>query len=79
MLNDIMSKEPVLVTNLIAAVIAVLVAFQVPVTPDQQKAILTLVAAIVAIYAAAAGVARSRVYSPRTVRRMMAEATGDAE
>jgi len=72
-----MDVEPVLLTNVVAAIVALLVAFNVPLTPDQRDAILKLVAAIVAIYGASAAVARSRVYSPNTVRRMMSEMTGD--
>lgn len=78
-MTRLMDIEPVLVTNVIAAVVALLIAFNVPITPEQREAILKLVAAIVAIYGASAAVARSRVYSPSTVRRMMAQMSGDAD
>ena len=72
-MRHLMQIEPVMVTNLIAAAIALLVAFNVPVSPDQRDAILQITAALIAIYFGQSMVARSRVYSPATVERMMAQ------
>lgn len=72
-MRKLMDTEPVLIMNLIAAAIALLVAFNVPMSQGQQQAIMGLVAAICAIYFGGAVVARNRVYSPSTVRRLMAE------
>ncbi len=45
------SNEPVLVTTLIGAVIALLVAFGLNVTDDQKVAIIGVVAAVLALFA----------------------------
>jgi hypothetical protein len=75
-MKHLMAIEPVMVTNLVAALMALLVAFNVPLTDDQRQAVMQLVGAIVAIYLGSALVARSRVYSPATVARMMHEQDG---
>ena len=46
-------NEPVLVTGLVTAIIALLLAFGVPVTQEQAGAILALVAALLAFVARA--------------------------
>jgi len=70
-----MQKEPLVAvgaaTSLVAAVIAVLVAFGVPMTGAQTEAILALVAVAGPIVLAA--LARSRVYSPASVEAIRAE------
>ena len=72
-MKNLMDVEPVLVSNLVAAAIAVAVAFGAPITQEQQQAVLGLVAVIVAIFFGGAVVARNRVYSPRTMRRIVGE------
>ena len=69
-----MQIEPVVVTNLVAALIALAVAFNAPITQGQQQAIMGLVGAIVAIFFGGALVARSKVYSPETMKRLVGEA-----
>lgn len=73
-MKRLMDVEPVMVTNAVAAVLALLVAFGAPITPEQQQAVLGVTAAIIAIYFGQAVVARNRVYSPRTMRRLIGEA-----
>ena len=73
-MKHLMETEPVLISNLVAAVLAVAVAFNAPISQGQQQAIMALVAAIVAIFMGGAIVARNRVYSPATMRRIVAEA-----
>ncbi len=59
-------------TALIAAGLAGLVAFGVPISDDQQAAVLALVAVAAPIFAALVG--RGLVFSPATVRRMVQRA-----
>lgn len=56
---------------LATAVVSLLVAFGVPLTGDQRSAILGLVAVVAPIVAGVA--ARSRVFSPATVKRLLGE------
>ena len=72
-MKNLMDVEPVLVSNLVAAAIAVAVAFGAPITQEQQQAVLGLVAVIVAIFFGGAVVARNRVYSPATMRNIVHE------
>lgn len=72
-MKHLMDIEPVLVSNLVAAAIAVAVAFGAPITQEQQQAVLGLVAVIVAIFFGGAVVARNRVYSPATMRKIVHE------
>ena len=68
--TDPMSSEPArivgIVTAIVAAVIGTLVAFGVDLSDEQQKAILTLVAAVAPVIAAF--VIREKVYSPKTAQ-----------
>ena|SRR5215207_5662965 len=61
-----MKFEPVLnaqiISTFVAAIIACLVAFNVPITNDQRIALLSLVGAICAIFFGGAVVARNNVY-----------------
>lgn len=59
----IFSKEPVLITALVGALLVLLVEFGVPVTDGQQTAIQTVIAAVLAIFA------RSQVVSPERLER----------
>lgn len=58
--------EPVLnsftISTLVTAVIAVCVAFNVPITDEQRNALLALVAAICVVFGLGATVARNNVY-----------------
>lgn len=67
------STEPLLstgtVTALATAVLALLVAFAVPLDDDQQAAILGVVAVLAPIVVAWVG--RGRVYSPATVSKLL--------
>ena len=78
-MKHLMQIEPVLVSNLVAAVIALAVAFNAPITQGQQQAIMALVAAIVAIFMGGAVVARNRVYSPATMKRIVSELEAEPE
>ena len=73
----VMNLEPVLFTQLVAAVLALAVAFGVPVTEEQRQAILQVVGIVVAIFLGGAVVARSKAYAPNTVQRIAAEAWED--
>ena len=73
-MHRLMSLEPVLVTQLVAAVLALLVAFGIPVTDEQRQAILQVVGIVVSIFLGGAVVARSRAYAPATVDRLTADA-----
>lgn len=68
------SRNPLLavgtVTAAATAVVAVLVSFGVPLTDDQQAAVLGLVGVLAPLVVAAVG--RSRVYAPATVARLLA-------
>ena len=72
-MKNLMDVEPVLISNLVAAVIALAVAFNAPISQGQQQSIMALVAAIVAIFFGGAVVARNRVYSPATMRKIVHE------
>ncbi|MEV6801323.1 hypothetical protein AB0M91_23695 [Micromonospora rifamycinica] len=65
--------EPLLtvgsLTALVTAVLALVVAFGLPVSDDQQTAILGVVAVVAPLVVMAVG--RSRVWSPATVARLM--------
>lgn len=69
-MRQAMRLEPVLITQLIAAVLALAVAFGVPVTDDQRRAILEVVGIVVALFLGGAVVARSKAYAPATVDRL---------
>lgn len=60
------------ITGAAAAVIAVLVAFGVPITDDQRTALLGLVAVLAPVIAAV--IIRGKVYAPETVQRLVREA-----
>lgn len=70
----VMNLEPVLFTQLVAALLALAVAFGVPVTEEQRQAILQVVGIVVAIFLGGAVVARSKAFAPATVDRLTAEA-----
>ncbi len=57
------------ITALVTAVLALVVAFGLPVSDDQQTAILGVVAVAAPLVVAAVG--RGRVWSPATVARLM--------
>ena len=67
------SSEPLFgiasMTAVATALIALLVAFGLPISADQQTAILGVVAVLAPLVVAVAG--RSRVYSPATVARLL--------
>jgi len=70
-----MDREPVLtiaaISAIVTAVIALAVAFGAPLTDDQQKAVLALVAALAPV---AAGLwARRHAYSPASVRALRSQ------
>lgn len=66
-------KEPLItvgaVTAAAAALVAVLVAFGLPLSGDQQAALLTLVGVVAPLVVALWG--RTKVYAPATVRAMV--------
>lgn len=65
-----MSFEPVLISNLVAAGIALAIAFGAPVTPEQRDALLGFVAAFIALLIGAGVVARANVYSRASVEKL---------
>lgn len=69
-----MQVEPVLVTQLVAAILALAVAFGVPVTDEQRQAILQVVGIVVSIFLGGAVIARSKAWAPASVERATAEA-----
>lgn len=74
--TDSKPAEPLLsvglFTTFVIAAIALLISFGVPLSDKQQSAILALVAAAAPLVTALIG--RLRVYSPRTVARLLDEA-----
>lgn len=73
-MKDAMNVEPVLVTQLVAAMLSLAVAFGAPITDDQRQAVLQVVGIVVAIFLGGAWVARSHAYAPNTVQQVAAEA-----
>jgi len=69
-----MQIEPVLVTQLIAAVIALAVAFGVPITDEQRTAVLQVTGVVVAIFVGGGLVARANSYSERQAAEIAATA-----
>ena len=69
-----MQIEPVLVTQLISAVLALAVAFGAPITEDQRNAVLAVTAACVAIFFGGGLVARANSYSERQAAEIAAVA-----
>lgn len=69
-----MQREPVLVTQLVAALMALAIAFGVPISDDQRAAVIEVVSIIVLIYLGGAFVARSKVWSPHSVAELRAAA-----
>lgn len=72
----LMNVEAVMVSQLIAALMVLAVAFGVPMTEDQRDAVLQVVAAIVPILVAAGVLARSQVWSRSSVQKIVA---GDSD
>lgn len=69
-----MQTEPTIIIGLIRAVMAVLVAFGIDMTEDQQVSLITLAGALIA--AISLGLTfwnRQAVFSPATVNRLLAE------
>lgn len=74
------ASEPLLnvgaIVTIVVSVLSLLVTFGVPLSNDQRAAIMGLVAAVVPMVTAFIG--RSKVYSPRSVVRLLAACrTGD--
>lgn len=72
-MHRMMQIEPVMVSQVIAAILTLLVAFGVPMTPEQRQAVLQVVAAVLPILVATGLLARSKAYAPATVERIVAE------
>lgn len=71
-LLNLWRREPARIVGFVAALMALLVAFSVPLTDDQQKAVLAVVTATLALIQAE--VTRANVYAPETVERIEDEA-----
>lgn len=67
----LMNIEAVMVSQLIAAIMAAFVAFGLPMTQEQRDAVLKVVGAIVPILAATGLLARSNVWSRNSVQRIV--------
>lgn len=68
-MHRLMQVEPVLVTQLVAALLALAVAFGIPVSDEQRQAILQVVGIVVSIFLGGAVVARSQAWAPASVDR----------
>lgn len=64
--------EAVMVSQLIAALLLLLVAFGVPMTEEQRKAVMQVVTAILPILVATGVLARSQVWSRSSVEKILA-------
>lgn len=73
---NLMRVEAVMVSQVIAAIMAVLVAFGVPMTDEQRQAVLQVVAALLPILVATGLLARSQVWSRSSVEKIV---TGDPD
>lgn len=73
-MKNAMQFEPVLITQLCAAILALAIAFGVPITDDQRQAVLQVVTIVVTIFLGGAMVARSKAYAPNTVDRLTTDA-----
>lgn len=73
-MHRLMQVEPVLVTQLVAAILALAVAFGAPINDEQRQAVLQVVGIVVSIFLGGAVIARSRAYAPATVEREKAAA-----
>lgn len=67
-IRTILTTEPALVTGAVAAVLAALATYGLPITPDQSKATVAAVTAVIILGAAI--VTRAQVSSPATVERI---------
>ena len=76
-----MNREPVAIigalTAAVAAVLGLLVAFGLPITEEQQSAILAAIGPVAALIVGAAFLIRSKVYAPATVEKIAADAHKD--
>ena len=70
-----MEVEPVMVMAFVGSLLGLLVAFNVPITGDQTSAILRFVEAAIPFIPVLIGavVARNRVYSPATMKRIVGD------
>jgi hypothetical protein len=70
-------KEPALtvgaITGTISAVVALLVAFGLPVTQEQQNALIALAGALFVLIPGVSAIIRGLVYSPNTVDNIVEE------
>jgi hypothetical protein len=69
-----MQSEPTIIIGLVRAVLAVLVAFGIDLTQDQQVSLITLTGAVIAVVSL--GLTywnRQSVFSPETVNRLLEE------
>ena len=73
-MHRLMQVEPVLVTQLVAAILALAVAFGAPINDEQRQAVLQVVGIVVSIFLGGAVIARSKAYAPVTVEREKAMA-----
>jgi hypothetical protein len=68
----LMQVEAVMVSQLIAAILTLLVAFGAPMTEEQRKAVLQVVGAVLPILMASGVLARSQVWSRSSVEKIVA-------
>lgn len=67
----LMSVEAVMVSQFIAAVLVLAVAFGVPMTQDQRDAVMQVVAATLPILVATGLISRSQVWSRNSVQKIV--------
>lgn len=69
-----MNTEPTLIIGLIRAVMAVLVAFGIDITEDQQVSLITLAGSLIAVISLGLTLwNRQAVFAPATVNRLLTE------
>lgn len=75
-MRSLMQIEAVMVSQVIAAIMTVLVAFGLNLTEEQRKAVMQLVTALLPILVATGLLARSQVWSRKSVEKIV---SGDAD
>ena len=70
-MGKVWNVEAVMVSQLIAAILVLLVAFGVPMTDAQRQAVMQVVAAVLPILVATGALARSQVWSRSSVEKIL--------
>lgn len=70
-MKSLWNVEAVMVSQLIAAILMLLVAFGVPMTEQQRQAVMQVIGAVLPILVAAGVLARSQVWSRSSVEKII--------